>query len=583
MGPDSVDRRRLLRLAGADGGASLLPRRCWRWLAGLLFLAAAAVPATAGDVRIDGAPQYVLSRAFTYLDDPTGQLTLPDILAAPAAGAFRPVPQRGNGANFGFTRSAIWLRATLTLAPASPADWMLELAYPPLDRVEVFAPDPGTGEYRRQVGGDLQPFASRALPHRNHVLPLTLRPGAEATLYLRLTSEGTVVAPVTLWRPAALWQHDQAGYGVLSLYFGLLIGLLLYNLLLFVSVRDVGYLIYVGFVAAMAIGQAALTGLGLQFLWPDRIWLNNVMPAVALSAAAIFGLLFARHFLSSANRMPRVDRFMRMQLAGWTMTLLGALMLPYTVTAWLVTSLAVVSVVTGVVLGVESIRRRFAGARLFFLAWAVLLCGVLTLALHNSGVLPSNALTANSLLIGSALEMVLLSFALADRINVARRFKEKAQARIAAEHAMVQAMGQAHEQLRLLLNEREAILNGMPVGILLTMGRRVQWVNLAFARMLGYPADVLIGQVPSGIHADEASWERCGAEAGAVLRERQVYDCEHRLQRSGGEQFWARMHATCVTARHPEQGVVWTVVEFSPAAPGVPVAVAPPTAAEAPG
>jgi hypothetical protein len=61
-----------------------------------------------------------------------------------------------------------------------------------------------------------------------------------------------------------------------ALYFGLLGGLLLYNLLLFVSVRDRAYLVYVGFVAAMGLGQAALNGLGAQFLWPDWTWWNGV-------------------------------------------------------------------------------------------------------------------------------------------------------------------------------------------------------------------------------------------------------------------------------------------------------------------
>ncbi len=162
------------------------------------------------------------------------------------------MPQTGHGANFGFTSSAIWLRVQLKAAPSAAADWLLELAYPPLDRVDLFAPGAGSA-YQQQTGGDLLPFATRAIPHRNHVLPVRLVPGAQSVIYLRLQSEGTVVAPVTLWRPAALWQHDQAAYSVLSLYFGLLIGLLFYNLLLFVSVRDVGYLIYVAFVASMAL------------------------------------------------------------------------------------------------------------------------------------------------------------------------------------------------------------------------------------------------------------------------------------------------------------------------------------------
>ncbi|HMA07670.1 MAG TPA: 7TM-DISM domain-containing protein, partial [Ramlibacter sp.] len=349
--------------------------RWWlRWWL-LLALVPAAAQAPPGELAIGVEDRYVLSRAFTYLEDKDGRLTLGDVLKPAVQGAFQPVPQTGHGANFGFTSSAIWLRVQLKLMPLSPADWMLELAYPPLDRVDLFTPRAGAA-WQQQTGGDLLPFATRAIPHRNHVMPVKLVPGAQSVIYLRLKSEGTVVAPVTLWRPAALWQHDQASYGVLSLYFGLLIGLLFYNLLLFVSVRDVGYLIYVAFVASMALGQAALTGLGAQFLWSEWTWLNNVLPAVGMSAAAIFGLMFTRHFLSSAVRMPRIDWFMRAQLGAWTLTLLGAFVLPYTLTTWLVTGLAVVSVVTGVVVGVDSIRREFAGARLFFTAWAVLLLGV---------------------------------------------------------------------------------------------------------------------------------------------------------------------------------------------------------------
>jgi hypothetical protein len=102
--------------------------------------------------------------------------------------------------------------------------------------------------------------------------------------------------------------HDQAEYATISLYFGLLIGLLLYNLLLFFSVRDRPYLIYVAFVACMAIAQAALTGFGAQFLWPGQLWWNSVSPPAGMAATAVFGLLFARSFLSSALRMPRLDR-----------------------------------------------------------------------------------------------------------------------------------------------------------------------------------------------------------------------------------------------------------------------------------
>jgi PAS domain S-box-containing protein len=549
--------------------------RWWLCLAWLVALAPALAQPATSPIAIGAQDRYVLSRDFTYFEDREARLTLDEILQPAVQARFQPVPQSGHGANFGFTGSAIWLRVQLRADPACPPDWLLELAYPPLDRLDLYSSEGST--FQLQTGGDRLPFGTRAVPHRNHVLPVQLIAGATSTLYLRLQSEGTVVAPVTLWRPSALWQHDQAAYGVLSLYFGLLIGLLLYNLLLFASVRDIGYLIYVAFVASMALGQAALTGLGAQFLWPQWTWLNNVMPAAALSGAAIFGVMFVRHFLSSAARMPLIDRFMLAQLIVWCLNVLGALVLPYTVATWMVTIMAVVSVSTGVVVGVESIRRQFAGARLFFGAWAVLFLGVLTLSLHNAGLLPSNVVTANSLLIGSALEMVLLSFALADRINVARRFKEMAQARIAAEHAMVEALTQSQDDLRQVLREREAILNSMRVGIALVVRRRHEWVNQKLAQMLGRSAESLIGETGQVLYPDAEAWERFGAKSRAALLDSGSYIGEHQLRRSDGELFWVEISGTCLHDRNPDAGVIWTYLDISvPRKPQAPLDEMPP-------
>jgi PAS domain S-box-containing protein len=536
-------------------------RRRWWWcLSCLLALIPAAAQSPPGELTIRGDDSYVLSHAFVYLEDKGGQLTLDDVLKPGASAAFRPLPLTGPGANFGMTSSAIWLRITLKALPTAAPDWLLELAHPPLDRVELFSAN-ASGSQRR-LGGDLQPFGSRAVPHRNHVLPVTLAPGAQTVLHLRLKSEGTVVAPVTLWRPAALWRHDQAAYSVLSLYFGLLIGLLLYNLLLFVSVRDVGYLSYVAFVACMGIAQAALTGLGAQFLWPQWTWWNSVSPLAGIAAAAGFAVLFARNFLSSPIRLRRMDRLMLAQLAGWSLALLAALALPYVVSLWMVTILGVLGVATMLVVGVISVRREFAGARYFFTAWAVLLLGVLTLALHSAGIVPSNAITSNALLIGSALEMVLLSFALADRINVARRFKEQAQARIAAERAMVEALSQSHGQLRMMLDERELILESSIVGIaFLTPEGRFRWANKAMIEIFGTSFRANTSMEP--FYLSREQYLQVGGEVSATVGRGEVYETELRMRRADGTPIWVSLSGKAVSRRDLGQGTVWVVMDIT--------------------
>ncbi|MEP6823468.1 MAG: 7TM diverse intracellular signaling domain-containing protein [Ramlibacter sp.] len=524
-------------------------------------LAGAALAQTPSEnVPIGQDESYLLSPHFSFLEDRRGQLTLDDVRKPRPHARFQPVAA-GPGANFGLTNSAIWLRVTLDVAPGAPRDWLLELAYPPLDRFELWTPD-AAGTYTQQIGGDLLPFAQRAVAHRNHVMPVHLEPGAQATLYLRLKSEGTVSAPVRLWQPAALWRHDQGSYAALSLYFGLLIGLLLYNLLLFVSVRDPAYLVYVLFVAGMALAQAALTGLGYQFLWPNQTWWNSVSPPAGMAATATFGLLFARSFLSSAARMPMVDKLILAQAGGWLLSLAAALVLPYIVSSWMVTVLAVVSVVTLVGAGVVSVRRDHPGSRYFLLAWALLLMGVVTLSLHNTGVLPSNAITANALLIGSALEMVLLSFALADRINVSRRFKEVAQARIAAERAMVEALSQSQERLRTVLEEREIVLESSIVGIaFLTPGGRFRWANKAMLDIFGAKGRQVSSMEP--FYLSREQYLQVGGDVAASVARGEVYEKELQVQQYDGTRIWISLSGKAVSRLDLGQGTVWVIMNIT--------------------
>jgi PAS domain S-box-containing protein len=532
--------------------------RLRHWL--LLVLLALSGPCAAAVVEIGGDDSYSLSWSFDVLEDAGGILGAEDVLRGAARAKFSPLSGVGPGPNFGLTRSAYWLRATLRPQPGAPREWLLEIGYPPLDRIDVYVSH--AGRLQHQAGGDSQPFAARAVAHRNHVFPVTLQPQGDTILLLRVQSEGTVSAPARLWQQPALWRHDQAAYATLSLYFGLLLGLLLYNLLLWVSVQDRAYLFYVAFVASMGVGQAALNGIGAQFLWPQWTWWNGVSPPAGLSVSAVFGLLFARSYLSSASRMPLLDKVLLAQVVGWGVALLTALALPYQVSSYLVTVLAVVSVITMACVGWISIRRDVAGARYFFSAWALLLLGVAILSLHNTGVLPSNPVTSNALLIGSALEMVLLSFALGDRMNVARRFKEHAQARIAAEHAMVEVLSQSQERLKEVLREREVILNNSIVGIVfLSPDGRFKWANKAMLDIFGAGKNPLTSMEP--FYLSREQYLQVGGDVARAVARGDVYERELQVQQYDGTRIWIQLSGKAVNPQDLSQGTVWVIMDIT--------------------
>jgi PAS domain S-box-containing protein len=507
--------------------------------------------------------QKSLSASLYVLEDASKGLSDRQALAQFEAGQFAPGTLRGQSDNnFGMSTSAYWLAVRLQAARDAPTDWLLEVAYPPLDQVDLYT-RLSDGSMQRLSSGDLLDFELRPVAHRNHVFPVSLAPGAQVTLMLRLESQGTLAAPVKLWQPAEFATHSQREYALLSLYFGLLGGLLGYNLLLYFSVKDRVYLIYVGFVAWLAMTEAALTGLGIQFVWPTLNWWNSILPPFGMAVSSGFAIAFARVFLSSRVLMPRTDKVLLGLIVFCGLTCLAALTLPYSLASRMVTALAAAAVITLVTAGVLAVRSRHPGARIFLAAWSVLLLGVAVLGLHNNGLVPSNLLTANFLLIGSALEMLLLSFALADRINQARAEKDLALARNQAQQELLVELQRSQRQLQETSSEREAILNSALMGIVLSVARNHQWVNEKFAQMMGFKRDELIGRSSRYIHPDDESWEKFGRVARASLIETNAYDTELQLQRSNGERFWVVMAGSCLTPKDPDSGVIWTFLDIT--------------------
>ncbi len=430
-----------------------------RWLIMLLMLwcgHAAAWHGVLAPLAVDQAPDYPLARHLLYLEDPQHRYGIADVAGA-ADGRFKPAGPRHGDVNFGYSGSAFWLALPLAVAADAPPGWLLEIASPSLDQVEVY--QPRGGGYTVYRAGDLEPFASRPYLHRNLVFPLQLTPGTTQTVYIKVVSGGTLTIPATLWQPEALRRHDQKTYAVLSVYYGMLLALMLYNLLLFFATRDVVFAAYVAFVASMAVGQCSLNGFGNQFLWPQWMAWGNVALPSGMSATGFFGALFTRLFLDTRRRAPWLDRVILALALAFALSALSPLFASYRFAAIFTSLNGLIFSAVATAGGVYCLAKGYPGARYFLLAWSLLLVAVAVMAMRNLGWLPTTTLTNYSMQIGSALEMLLLSFALADRINVMRREKDRAtQEALVAKQAMVDALRRSEQELEMRVLERTQAL-----------------------------------------------------------------------------------------------------------------------------
>ncbi len=389
-----------------------------------------------------GATSIALAAEVAVLEDPGGGLSLADVQSRGAD--FRPSMVKSNRAiNFGYSSSAWWLRVELEAGPGVQRDWLLEVGFPTLDSVEYFG---AGGEHLRT--GDRLPFAARPVWHRHFVFPVHLDDAGVNTVWLRVASEGALTIPLHLWRAEAFWQQSNASYAMHSVYFGMLLALALYNLLLWFSLRDQNYLTYVLFAAGMAVGQLSLNGLGNQFLWPNWPAWGNVAFAGGFAAAGLFGALFTRGFLQTRRNVPRLDGAVTGLAALFSLCIVLSVLAPYRLAAILTSLTGVTFAAVAALAGARCWHAGLAGARTFVLAWTMLLVGVAIASLNYLNLLPTTFLSFHAIQIGSALEMLLLSFALADRINGLRQAKDAAQGEaLAAKQQLVRALQRSETSL----------------------------------------------------------------------------------------------------------------------------------------
>jgi signal transduction histidine kinase/CheY-like chemotaxis protein len=385
-----------------------------------LFLLLSLSPVFAGAVDFDEHSRKLpLGQQMAVFEDVRGDVSIADVSSPALAEAFhrhtKPV------LNAGYSRSVFWLQLDLNYRPQArrgQQPWLLEVAYPPLDQIELYLPDGHGGFQLAQRTGDALPFASRQIAQNNYVFELNLQPNQPQRLYLRVQSQGSVIVPLTLWSPTAYLEELPARIYVLGIIYGVLLVMLLYNLFIFISVRDRSYFYYIVYIAAFGLYQVSVNGAGIEYFWPNSPWWANAATPFLIGLAAIFGCQFARSFLHTREHSPWVDRLLLLLMAIGLLVMALALFASYALALRLATALALLFTLVILLAGVLAWRRGLRVARYFIFAWSAFLLGGLVNTLMVLGLLPNTFLTMYASQMGSALEVGLLSLALADRINV---------------------------------------------------------------------------------------------------------------------------------------------------------------------
>lgn len=378
-----------------------------------------------------------------YLEDPDGILTI-DRVQEDAH------DWKENGAkafNRGYSNSVWWLHLPLTNNSDRELLRYLELGYAVLDYVDAYVVADGEVVASYNMGDKL-PFAERPLEHRFFVIPLNFKAGQTLNVFYRIKTSTSVQAPLSLWEREAFENRENSANIAQGLYYGAMVVIAVYNLLIFLVVWERSYLYYVMFVMSLPLFIASISGQAYHFVWPNSVVWNDHSIPFFLSMAFGSSAIFARRFL----QVKTWSRPLNLGLVSIAVLAFGCLLLsffiPYKNTIHFLVPLGLVACIFEMVVGGMSWYKGVPNARYYVIAWLSFLSGGVLLALNKMGVLPTNFITEYAIQIGSVLEAVLLSFALAERINVERRL------RYAAQEDALSATRRLNEELEERVKER---------------------------------------------------------------------------------------------------------------------------------
>ena len=373
---------------------------------------------------IDGMPGYEkVDAQFQHFEDPSDKLGIQDILDSTAHHPF--TPGTHEVLNKGYTHSAYWLRARFSLGSApgvSKELRYLEINYALLDDIRFYVVEDGQ-VVKSWATGDNRPFASRPIDHSRFLFPLELKPGQVKTVYIRVQSTSSMRIPLSLWDPFEFYHEERIHALIDGVYFGILFLMFFYHLCLLITGRDISYFYYIGYITAVTLFQLSMTGYGFEYLWSNMPAINDHLIPVSICLIAGFVVKFSQRILTLKPDRRLFHRFFSSLVVLAAAGTVVSLVLPYQDVIRPIILCAILITLAILYIGALETMKGSYTARLFLLAWSSLLLGSLTLAVVSMGWIPANLATTNAFMLGSALQVILLSITLAERHNQINREK----------------------------------------------------------------------------------------------------------------------------------------------------------------
>ncbi|TAE76262.1 MAG: hypothetical protein EAZ85_00625 [Bacteroidetes bacterium] len=355
--------------------------------------------------------QYNPANNLNFLEDKTEKITFEEIKSGKYDKKFQKNTQ--NILNFGNSTHIYWLK--FSYQNPTNEKYYLEISNGMLDKVTFYTLNDKNEIQQQEMGGTLP--RSKKNIKTNALLFELLENRKENIYWIKIKSNFPIEIPMQIDVLPKLLEKHHTNDIFLGMYFGIMLVMGLYNLFLFLSIKDKVYFYYVLYVWSIGFFYLHLKGFINDVFWGEMPFLNFYTPFY--SCIPPLGMvLFANSFLNTKKYTPILHQISKLFFLIFIGCMIANLLGDFVISASISQLSSLILVLYMLFMGIMVHTKGNPLAKFFIISWSVYIASVVIFIMQVAGVISSTTFTSNSVLYGTMIELVLLSFALAYRINL---------------------------------------------------------------------------------------------------------------------------------------------------------------------
>lgn len=329
--------------------------------------------------------------------------------------------------NLGMFDKPVWLKLKVKNNNSELERWVINFNFPLIDTIVLYQVFANSSMVAKQHG-EMFPTHSKYYDNKNIALPIDINYNEIHTIYIKIKTDGVVYLPFSISSEESMYDAEKKSYLFYGLFYGATILILIYNLLLFFTLKDFIYLLYCLYVFVI-IGILSYFNGFISYIGifnEDRTQLNKLFGNIVFNFV-IISSLFSYYFLEINKWSNIFSKILKVIVGLGIMFTVLSFFMQYQITIRVAAAMYIITPFSLLFISLYSWVHGNYTARFYTVASSFFLVSVLMMSLRVIGLITGNRFQETLIELGVIVDAILISLALADKLRKLRMDKDKSQ------------------------------------------------------------------------------------------------------------------------------------------------------------